>query len=149
VFLPFVIPVLLLVPIQTSSEELLFRGYLLQAFGLKIRNWLVLCFLSGLFFALPHAGNPEVSVNFWLVMAYYFSTGMFLAFITLKDQRLELALGVHAANNIFTSLFANYKVSVLPTPALFTIQTLDATFALAAYLLSIVVFWLVFFRKKE
>jgi hypothetical protein len=147
-FIFFLLPVLLLTPIQTSAEELLFRGYLLQAFGLKLRNWLALCLLSGVLFALPHVSNPEVSVNFWLLMAYYFATGVFLAYITLKDQRLELALGVHAANNIFTALIANYTVTVLPTPALFTIQTLDAVFALLAYLAMVVVFWLVFFRPE-
>lgn len=148
-FLAFLLPVLLLIPIQATSEELLFRGYLLQAFGLKVRNWVVLSLLSGALFALPHAANPEVSANFWLVMVTYFATGVFLAYITLKDQRLELALGVHTANNIFTSLVANYKVSALPTPALFTIETLDATFALVAYLTSVVVFWLLFFRPNK
>ncbi len=148
-FFAFLLPILLLIPIQSSAEELLFRGYLLQGLGLKLRNPWLLCLLSGLVFTLPHLGNPEVSVNFWLLSAYYFSSGVFLALITLRDQRLELALGVHAANNIFTALFANYTISALPTPALFTVVELDALFALLAYLASGLVFYLWFFGRAK
>ncbi|MFO3797566.1 MAG: CPBP family intramembrane glutamic endopeptidase, partial [Anaerolineales bacterium] len=73
----YLLPALILIPVQTSTEEIFFRGYLLQAMGLKIRNLWMLLLLSGIFFALPHIFNPEVSVNFWLVMASYFVTGVF------------------------------------------------------------------------
>jgi membrane protease YdiL (CAAX protease family) len=145
-FFLFLAPILLLIPIQTSAEEFFFRGYLLQGFGLKVRSIWLLSLLSGVLFALPHMANPEVSVNFWLLLIYYFLSGAFMAYITLKDQRLELALGMHAANNIFTAIFANYTISALATPALFTVQELDAVYSLAAYILSIIVFYLVFFR---
>ncbi len=146
-FFSFLLPVLLLIPIQAGTEELFFRGYLLQAFGLKLRSIWLLSLLSGLLFALPHLGNPEVSINFWALAFYYFLTGAFLAYITLRDQRLELALGVHIANNLFTALFANYTVSALPTPALFTVGELDATFAVAGYIFSVAAFYLVFFFR--
>lgn len=144
-FFVFLIPMLLLFPIQTSAEEFLFRGYLLQGLGLKLRNPLLLSLISGLLFALPHLGNPEVSVNFWALTSYYFLTGVFLAYITLKDQRLELALGMHAANNLFTALFASYTVSAVSTPALFTVMELDAGYALLAFLASVAIFYFVCF----
>ncbi len=145
-FFLFLAPILLLIPIQTSAEEFFFRGYLLQGFGLKLHNIWLLSLLSGALFALPHMANPEVSVNFWLLLIYYFLSGVFMAYITLKDQRLELALGMHAANNIFTAVFANYTISALATPALFTVQELDAVYSLAAYILSAALFYLIFFR---
>jgi len=37
-------------------------------------------------------------------MVYYIGTGLFLGVITLMDDGLELALGFHAANNLFTAL---------------------------------------------
>lgn len=148
-FFLFLLPILLLIPIQTSAEELFFRGYLLQGFGLKVRSIWLLSLLSGVLFALPHMTNPEVSVNFWLLLSYYFLSGVFMAFVTLKDQRLELALGLHAANNIFTAVFANYTISALPTPALFTVQDLDAVYALTAYIISATLFYLIFFRQRK
>ena len=37
-FLPFVILALIFIPIQTSTEELFFRGYILQGVGLRLRS---------------------------------------------------------------------------------------------------------------
>ncbi|MFH0884398.1 MAG: CPBP family intramembrane glutamic endopeptidase, partial [Candidatus Micrarchaeota archaeon] len=98
--------------IQTSSEELLFRGYLLQAFGRAVRNPLMAAFLSSSLFMLVHLGNPEVSNGFLVTSAYYFIVGYWLCLVTLKDGGLELALGAHAANNLFI-LLLNYETSAL------------------------------------
>ena len=91
----------------------------------------------------PHFLNPEASVNYPLMGLYYFSMGAFLAYITLRDGRLELALGAHAANNLFSVLLANYKISALPSPSLFTVSVLDATYSVPAALVGMGIFiWL-------
>jgi uncharacterized protein len=143
--IPFAITTLLLIPFQTSAEELAFRGYLLQWAGLKFQSRLALSLLSGLLFALPHITNPEVKVDFWASMAFYFSFGMFAAWVTLKDNGLELALGMHAANNIYTGIVANYVVSALPTPSVFTIIEMDAIYNLIAPLLGMLAFYFILF----
>lgn len=129
-FLTFAGLVVVLVPLQTSAEELLFRGYLLQMAGLHWRHPLGLSLLSGVVFMLPHLGNPEVAVNFGLLALYYFAFGTFAAWVTLHDGGLELALGLHAANNLFAALGASYPDSALRTPALFRLDTLDPVFNL-------------------
>ncbi|MBI3244243.1 MAG: CPBP family intramembrane metalloprotease [Chloroflexi bacterium] len=144
-FIPFAIASVILIPIQTTAEEFFFRGYLLQGFGLLIKNPVVLSLLSGFLFMLPHLANPEVAVNFWLLVLFYFSFGTFLAWVSLKDNSLELALGVHAGNNLFTALFANYKGGALITPAVFTVGELDAVYNLVGSLVSIGLFYLWFF----
>ncbi len=128
-FLPFVILALIFIPIQTSAEELFFRGYILQGVGLRLRNIWVLSAISGLLFGLPHLLNPEASINYPLLGLYYFSFGFALAYISLRDGRLELALGAHAANNLFSVLIANLAITALPSPSIFTIQVLDAVFS--------------------
>jgi membrane protease YdiL (CAAX protease family) len=148
-FVPFALLALVLVPIQSSAEELLFRGYLLQGFGLRLRSIWVLSLLSGLIFGLPHLFNPEAGVHFWWMGLYYVSIGAALAFITLRDGRLELALGMHAANNLFTALFANYSGSVLPTPAVFTARSVDPPFAFLTLLAGLLLFVLVFFGGRR
>jgi uncharacterized protein len=142
-FIPFAFLALILVPIQTSAEELFFRAYILQGIGHRLRNIWILCLISGVLFGLPHMLNPEASVNYPLLGLYYFAFGFSLAYITLRDGRLELALGAHAANNLFSVLFANYTISVLPSPSLFTITVLDAYYSVPAALLGMVIFlWL-------
>jgi uncharacterized protein len=146
--IPFLISAILsliFIPIQTSAEELLFRGYMLQATGLRIRNTLVLCILSGILFMLPHVFNPEVTSDTIFILFFYYAFGAFLALITLKDGGLELALGVHAANNLFTAIFANYVRSALVTSSIFTATELDVNFSLFSALAAMLVFYICFF----
>jgi len=141
----FAILALILIPIQTSAEELFFRGYLLQWMGLRLKNKWVLAFLNGVLFFLPHAANPEMATNSLLIGLGYFAIGFFFALITLQDNGMELALGMHAANNLFAALFANYAVTALPSPALFTVQTLDPVYSLVSLVIGLVVSYLIFF----
>lgn len=137
---------LILIPIQTSAEELFFRGYLLQWMGLRLKNKWALAFLNGILFFVPHSINPEMATNSILIGLGYFVMGFFFALITLQDNGMELALGMHAANNLFAALFANYTVSALPSPSLFTVQTLDPVYGLVSVVIGMIVFYLVFFR---
>lgn len=151
-FVPFVFLALIFIPIQTCAEELFFRGYVLQAAGLRLRNIWTLSTISGLLFGLPHLMNPEASVNYPLLGFYYFAFGFSLAYISLRDGRLELALGAHAANNLFSVIVANYTITVLPSPSLFTITVLDAVYSVPAALIGMAIFLWVFagpLRGKE
>jgi uncharacterized protein len=142
----------LLIPIQASTEELFFRGYLLQGVGLFSRNIWLLSIISGLLFMAPHFLNPEAAANYVLMGLGYFSMGAFLAYITLRDGRLELALGVHTANNLFTILLANTAISSLPSPSLFTVGVLDPLYSVTVGLVAWLIFvWLIFgpLRRKE
>jgi membrane protease YdiL (CAAX protease family) len=142
---------LILIPIQTSAEELFFRGYLLQWMGLLLKNKWALALINGVLFFLPHAANPEMSSssNNILMGLGYFAFGFFAALITVEDNGMELALGIHASNNLFAALFANYNVTALPSPALFTVQELDATYGLISTVLAMIVFYLVFFGRRR
>ncbi len=151
-FFPFLILALIFIPIQTSAEELFFRGYILQEIGLTMKNIWVLSIISGVLFGLPHLLNPEASVNFPLLGFYYFAFGFCLAFITLREGKLELALGAHAANNLFSVIIANYTITALPSPSLFTIQVLDAYFSVPIAILGMGIFLFLFigpWRNKE
>ena len=145
---PYLLPAVLLIPIQTSAEEFLMRGYLIQNAGLKIKNIWVLSLVSGLVFTLPHLWNPEVAVDAILLPLFYFSFGFFAAFITIQDGGMELALGLHAINNLFT-LLVNYTDSALPNPSVFTVTVLDPVYGLIAPIIAMLIFYLVFFFPKR
>jgi membrane protease YdiL (CAAX protease family) len=49
----------LLIPIQTSTEEYIFRGYLMQ--GWEFRNTNGSLLMTSIIFGSVHFGNPEVS----------------------------------------------------------------------------------------
>jgi membrane protease YdiL (CAAX protease family) len=119
--------------------------------GLRLRNIWILSAISGFLFMVPHFLNPEARINYGLMGFYYFFIGAVMAYVTLRDGRLELALGLHVANNLFSALVANYTVTVMPTPSLFTINTLDAAYSVLAAAFGLIVFVLIFvgpFRRK-
>lgn len=104
---PFVILciiAILFVPLQTSFEEYLFRGYLMQGIGVILKNKWAPLLLTSFTFGMLHIANPEVDKLGNMIMVYYIGTGLFLGIMTLMDEGMELALGFHAANNLFTAL---------------------------------------------
>ena len=112
----FVIAVVM-IPLQTSFEELLFRGYFMQGFGLLAKNKWVPLVVTSVSFGLLHFANPEVDKLGNIVMVYYIGTGLFLGIITLMDEGLELALGFHAANNLIAALMLTSDWSAFQTNA--------------------------------
>jgi uncharacterized protein len=115
----FVVLALLLLPLQTSFEEYLFRGYLMQGIGVLVKNRGIPLVLTSVFFGLMHLSNPEVGKMGSVIMVYYIGTGFFLGMITLLDEGLELALGFHAANNIVGALLVTADWTALQTPSVY------------------------------
>lgn len=103
-FLILCIIAVLLIPLQTSFEEYLFRGYLMQGIGVVLKNKWAPLLITSFTFGLLHIANPEVDKLGSIIMVYYIGTGLFLGIVTLMDEGMELSLGFHAANNLFTAL---------------------------------------------
>lgn len=146
-FIIFAFFALLLIPIQASCEELFFRGYLMQGLGLRFRSIVLLPLVSGLIFGMLHLANPEMSVpsGAWMLGVSYFLVGFFAALITLMDGGLELALGLHIANNLYTALVANTTVSALASESIFKVNEIDPFFGLISLIIGMVIFYLLAF----
>ena len=109
---------IVMIPFQTTLEEIIFRGYLLQGFGVLFKNrWMPLLTTSTLF-GLLHLWNPEIDKLGIHLIWYYIGTGLFLGLITLMDEGLELALGFHAANNLVTALLVTASWTAFQTESL-------------------------------
>jgi len=144
-YLVFLILALVFTPLQTTTEELFFRGYLLQAVGRLVRTPWVAAVVNGVLFMIPHLANPEVSAGPVLLMLYYLGMGAFFSWITLRDGTAELALGAHAANNLFVALLINFEGSALQTPALVMSDRLEPLFNLVTFGVMAVVFYVILF----
>jgi membrane protease YdiL (CAAX protease family) len=119
---PYVLVALVLIPLQTSAEEVFFRGYLLQACGRLTKNWLVLSLINGVLFTLPHLANTEAEMNFPLAIADWFLVGAGYALITLRSGSLDYVLGMHAINNLLLTIIVGYEGGSLPSIAIFMTQ---------------------------
>ena len=119
--IPFLILIAIsffLLPLQTSFEEVLFRGYLMQSLGILTKNRWFPLFFTSIIFGLLHFVNPEVEKLGYVVMVYYIGTGFLFGITTLMDEGLELSLGLHAANNIVAAVFITTSWTVFQTDAL-------------------------------
>jgi len=174
---------ILILPLQTSLEELLFRGYFMQGIGISmvskrfpfyfllillnialfvLRNFLGLnsftalitilgisilqsflftntffnsnfnyflvkffnskltpLIITSVCFGLLHGANPEVQKLGSVLLIFYIGTGFFYGISTLMDEGTELALGLHAANNMFAAFLVTTDWMVFQTDALY------------------------------
>jgi uncharacterized protein len=117
-FLILSVIAILLIPIQTSAEELFFRGYLMQGFALLTKNKWFPLLITSISFGLLHLANPEVEKMGYITMVYYIGTGLFLGICALMDEGLELSLGFHAANNLITALLVTSDWTAFQTDSM-------------------------------
>jgi membrane protease YdiL (CAAX protease family) len=146
-FSALVVVLFVLMPIQTSTEEFIFRGYLVQGLSIVFKNGWVPVIITSLLFGLVHMANPEAKTYGWMVMLPYYSLfGLFLGVLTLLDEGLELALGIHCANNIISGLLVTSPNSVLKTDAIFLVKTEDPGSEIILWLvlatITFTIFWL-------
>ena len=141
-FALFVPLALVLTAIQTTTEELFFRGYIVQGASLIWSNRVFLAIASAVIFTLPHLLNPEAQAGGWLTVffGYFLGPGLVWTVVSLIDGTTELAIGVHFANNIGGVLLFSITGSALPSPALFTISEYHATYGALSVLVAIPVF---------
>ena len=133
--------VILLLPIQTSAEEYLFRGYLMQGIGIISGNrWLPL-FLTSLAFGLMHYANPEIAKFGNIVYVFYIGSGLFAGIMTLMDEGIELALGWHAANNMVAGLLVTADWTALQTHSLLKDISNPESIPLGEVLIPVLIFF--------
>lgn len=120
-FLPFFFITITLLPIQTTAEELFFRGWIQQWLDNGKKKQWTISLIGGFLFALPHMANPEVVGNelFFPIISYG-SVGFMLAWVTYRDKTIEMAIGAHFANNFLSSLFVSTEDSAIPSVSFFT-----------------------------
>ena len=110
---------ILFIPFQTGLEELLFRGYFMQGLGILAKNRWVPLLVTSLVFGLLHGANPEAAKLGQITMVYYIGTGLFFGIVTLMDEGTEIAMGLHAINNIIAAFFITTDWMVFQTDALY------------------------------
>ena len=139
---------IVLVPLQTSAEELFFRGYLMQGLGQVFKHRIFPLLITSLLFGFMHFGNPEIDKLGPLLMVSYVSMGFFFGIITLMDEGLELALGYHAGNNLLISLLVTSDWTAFQTNSLFLDVSTPDVYMLAFMQLPMLLILLALFSWK-
>lgn len=96
--------------IQGSTEELLFRGWLMQLIASRHGLWIAVVANSALF-ALAHAGNIEPSKELYVGLANIVLFGLFISLYAVREGSLWGVCGWHAAWNWLLGLGFGLEVS--------------------------------------
>lgn len=138
----------LMMPIQTGLEEVVFRGYLLQGLALVFKNGIIPLILTSLLFGLAHMSNPEVQRFGWAIMfPYYVCFAFFMGALTLLDEGLELAFGIHFANNLVSSVLISTPNSVIKTYSFFEVNSENPHLEMISWAIMAFLSFIVFAKK--
>jgi membrane protease YdiL (CAAX protease family) len=107
VWLPWVLPALAAVFLQTATEELFFRGYLMQQLAARFKSRWVWWLLPALLFGARHYNPLLYGDNWALAVAFATLMGLIYGDITARSGDLSIAMGLHFANNLMVVLFLN------------------------------------------
>lgn len=148
-FISYSLVCILFLPLQSGTEEIIFRGYLNQGINHLLKNKWVTFVITSLMFMAMHLANPEALAGkesglLVLTMSSYFLFGFIACLMVWMDDGLESAIGFHAANNTFAGIFVNYEGSVIPTPSLFMASSnpkIDVFVAIVSLSLIAVIMW--------
>ena len=100
-WLVYIIPMLLLCFVQTSAEELLFRGYLPRNLANRFRSPFVWALLPSLVFIGLHL-TPDMSpAQITLVVVSIGTLTALMMFLVWLTGNLGAAFGIHMGNNLF------------------------------------------------
>ncbi|MES0824906.1 CPBP family intramembrane glutamic endopeptidase [Ruegeria sp. SCP11] len=91
--------------IQTSAEEVLFRGYIQQSLAARFRSPIIWMGLPSVLFAAGHYAPGITGENALLVAAWSCVFGLLAADLTARSGTLGPAIALHFLNNTIALLF--------------------------------------------
>ncbi|KKI93815.1 hypothetical protein WQ54_01820 [Bacillus sp. SA1-12] len=145
-----VVASILLVPIQTTSEELFFRGFLLQWAGKLTKNPIILMIIIGGIFGSLHFSNPEMEHGAIWVAIDYLAMGFIWTYISIKTNSSEFSIGAHAANNMFLCIFLTMEDTVVGNiPSLFVVTNVNAMLSALTTVTTGLIFLYIVMRKHR
>ena len=110
---------IIMIPIQSVLEELIFRGYLMQGFSVFFKNRIMPLLTTSIIFGFLHILNPEIQKIGYGLLIYYVGTGLFFGIVTLMDEGVELSSGFHVSNNLVASLLVTADWTAFETYSVF------------------------------
>ena len=138
----YVVAILITSPIQAAAEEVLFRGYIMQALGMVWRREWFAVVGSALLFALFH-GTQNLPLFF-----HRFFFGLIMGALVWRTGGLEASIGAHIANNLGAFLWAALTTSVAQARAIQELTWLGAGEEIAAFAVFALIAWWIAGRMR-
>lgn len=105
---PWVLPACVVIFIQVSAEEMLFRGYLLQQLRARFQSYWIWAVIPSILFGIAHYDFSTFENNTYLYMLNASIFGVLASILTARSNNISYALGMHFINNILGVLFFGF-----------------------------------------
>lgn len=86
--------------VQVSSEELVFRGYLLQELAVRFKSRWIWFLVPSIIFGFLHYDPVRMGSNAFLIVAVTTFFGIIATDVTVRTGNLGAAIGLHFMNNL-------------------------------------------------
>ena len=137
-------------PIQASFEEVFFRGYLMQGFGLLTKKPIIPLLVTSILFGAVHVSNGDYMTLSIFPVIEASIIGLMLGIITLGENSIETAVGIHVMNNLYVALIVSSQGSVLGNvPSVLTAPSEPYSSVLWTILFVIIAITIIFWGKKD
>lgn len=93
------VPLALLTLVQTSGEDVFFKGYLLRQLGAASKVYWFAPTVVVLVFVSIHIGNPDFQTGFWMLLPLFVVSELIVIYLTMRTGGMEVALCWHWFNN--------------------------------------------------
>jgi membrane protease YdiL (CAAX protease family) len=110
-WLVFLIPIVALTLLQTSSEEVLFRGYILRGLASRFDSPWIWALLPGLLFTSMHWSSSSTAAINACVLASIAAFALLLTLLVYATGNLGAAFGAHLGNNLTGFLLISHQES--------------------------------------
>jgi hypothetical protein len=144
-WLPFTLLALIFAPILSLARILFIYGYLLQAVGLLIRNPVILSIVWGLVL-----GSLSINLKMPIYWILSVAASTFITWIVIKDNRIELVIGIDISVSLISLLFISSPDSSIKAPTVFKVADVpDFLPLLVSYVLRSGFFYFICFGRRR
>lgn len=103
------VPVFLCILLQTSGEDVFFKGYLLRQLGAVTGIFWIAPVVVTVIFVSMHVGNADFAKNLLILIPAFVVTEILAIYILMRSGSMEIPLALHAVNNVYIFLFVAEK----------------------------------------
>lgn len=101
-FFPYVLVLLIMLPLQVTAEEVINRSYFGQMFALIFKRPIILVVLTSIIFAFAHYGDMQHAESYAVLFTAIGISGLTYAIIMVLDNGIEICIGLHFINNLIS-----------------------------------------------
>ena len=99
-WLPWVPLALVLIFVQISAEELMFRGYIQSQLAARFKSFAIWAILPSVLFGVIHWDSQTFGPNAWIIVFWACAFGLVAADLTARTGNLGAAISIHFFNNV-------------------------------------------------